>query len=186
VNALSPQSLWRSRIFQHAALVLLASFVLWVPGQVLAGDAATRVSFLLNFGRFTEWSAESLPPAAGLHYCVASGDGELWREAQALEKSQAQGHSIKVFQVTRPLEVNGCHTLYLPTDLAGPLEPYLAAAERAGALTVSDIAGFAEKGGMVELVLISGRYRFDINLGAVKRAHLYVNTNLLKLARSVL
>lgn len=150
-----------------------------------AGDAATRVSFLLNFGRFAEWTADVLPPAASLHYCMAPGDPEMARELSSLEKFQIQGHAIRVTTIARPADVAGCQVLYLPADMTASMEPFLAAAARTSALTVSDFAGFTDKGGMIELVSTNSRYRFDINLGAVKRAHLYLNTNLLKLARSV-
>jgi hypothetical protein len=52
-------------------------------------------------------------------------------------------------------------------------------------LTVSDIDGFCEAGGMIGLVPIQNRLGFEINLGAVRQAQLTVSSQLLKLARTI-
>ena len=174
--------------FSHQLRKLLRCVCLVLLSQTpwaSAGDAATRVNFLLIFSRFIEWDAVSLDPAASLRFCIAPGDLELSREAPVLEQTQIRGHPIRVVSLSRAPEVAGCNVLFLPAELVPPLAPFLAAAELSGALTVSDLPGFADKGGMVELLPVNGRYQFDINFSAVKRARLYMSTKLLKLARSV-
>lgn len=171
---------------RHHRFRLLCGIFLLLACQIAwTGDAVTRMNFLLNFSRFIDWDAATLGPTARLHLCIAPGDLELARETSALERAQIHGHAIQVVLPTRAVEVAGCHVLFLPAELPLPLEPFLSAAERAGALTVSDFPGFADRGGMIELQPANGHYRFDINLGAVKRARLYMSTNLLKLARTV-
>lgn len=165
----------------HYVCLVLLTQTPWAS----AGDATTRVNFLLSFGRFIEWDTGFSDPASSLRFCIAPGDPELSREAPALEQSHIRGHAIRVVPLLRPLEVAGCNVLFLPAELPSPLEPFLSAAEFTGALTVSDLSGFTDKGGMVELLPVNGRYQFDINFGAVKRARLYMSTKLLKLARSV-
>ena len=154
-------------------------------GEVLASDATTRLNFLLNFGRFAEWPTTTLASGSPVRYCFAPGDPELAREAAWLEGQQIQGRSIKVVWVSRPAELVGCHVLFIPADMTAPLTPFLKMAEGQSTLTVSDLPEFVDREGMIELVPVSGRYRFSVNLGAVKRAGLYLSTNLLKLARSV-
>jgi hypothetical protein len=150
-----------------------------------ASDTATRLSFLLNFGRFTEWSPLVLPAGVPVRYCFAPGDAELARDSASLEGQHIQGRAIKAITINRPSEVAGCQVLFLPTDLSTPLAPFLKAAEASGTLTVSDLPDFADKGGMIELVPMNGRYRFSVNLVAVKRAELFLSSNLLKLALTV-
>ena len=150
-----------------------------------AADTATRLNFLLNFGRFTEWSLSVLPPGAPVRYCFAPGDAELARDSASLEGQHIQGRAIKASTVSRPSDVAGCQVLFLPVDMNTAIEPFLKAAEVAGTLTVSDLPDFSYKGGMIELVLVNGRYRFSVNLVAVKRAELFLSSNLLKLALTV-
>jgi hypothetical protein len=52
-------------------------------------------------------------------------------------------------------------------------------------LTVSDIGGFAQAGGMIGLVEADQRIRFDINLATTHQANLKLSSQLLKLATIV-
>lgn len=165
--------------------LFLCLFLMGQAGYLMAGDAATKLNFLLNFARFAEWPSAVLAPGSAVRYCFAPGDPELSREASWLESQQIQGHVIKVTSITKPTEVAGCHVLFIPADMTAPLAPFLKVAEGSCTLTVSDLPEFVDKDGMVELVPVSGRYRFSVNLVVAKRAGLYLNTNLLKLARSV-
>lgn len=102
-----------------------------------------------------------------------------------LTNQQVQGRTVLAWLIAAPSETGSCHLLYLPADLPGSLDPYLRAAEHSAMPTVSDHPDFIERGGIIGLALSSGRYRFDINLQSAKRAHLRLDVQLLKLARSV-
>ena len=52
-------------------------------------------------------------------------------------------------------------------------------------LTVSDIDGFADAGGMIQLVREGGRVRFEVNLDSVRGADLTMSSKLLRLASVV-
>jgi hypothetical protein len=102
-----------------------------------------------------------------------------------LAMQSIQGRTIQVKQLTRPGDTSGCHVLYLPADTPGALPAWLGAAQQAGALTVGELPDFVEAGGMIGLVPVGGRYRFDINLGVARQADLRLGSQLLKLARTV-
>lgn len=165
--------------------LLLCLLLMKSGGESSAGDTATRLSFLLNFGRFTDWSPSALAPGAAVRFCFAPGDPDLTKDGVSLESQHIQNRTIKVAAIYRPADVAGCHVLFVPMDMMQPLPPFLKAAEAAGTLTVSDLPDFVEKGGMIELVQVNGRYRFSVNLVAVKRAELFLSSNLLKLAITV-
>lgn len=52
-------------------------------------------------------------------------------------------------------------------------------------LTVSEMAGFARDGGMVAMMNVDNRLRFDVNLRAVQDAGLVINTDALEHANAV-
>ena len=52
-------------------------------------------------------------------------------------------------------------------------------------LTVSDLPGFAQQGGVIGLVRQGGRLRFEINRGVAQAAGLRLSVDLLSLAMSV-
>ena len=52
-------------------------------------------------------------------------------------------------------------------------------------LTVSDAAGFAKAGGMIELFIEEDRMRFAVNVDALERAHVRLSSRVLALAKIV-
>jgi hypothetical protein len=52
-------------------------------------------------------------------------------------------------------------------------------------LTVSDASGFADRGGMIQFVLQSGKVRFEVNLAPASQAGLAFSSELLKVAVEV-
>lgn len=167
--------------FRRAALLL----ALLSASSAWASDAGIRLGFLLNFSRFTEWPEAVLGIDMPLRICLLRGDAEMSQEMPILTGQQVQGRPVASRLIAHPAEVAGCHVLYLPADAAEPLDPYLRVAEQASTLTVSDHPDFVEEGGVIALVVTGGRYRFDVNLQAAKRAKLRLGSQLLKLARVV-
>lgn len=153
---------------------------------VWASDTTVRLAFLLNFSRFAELPERGSIAAGGsMVFCLAPGDREMALEFSSLEKQAVQGRPVKTLQISRIGEVAHCQVLFLPVDFPGTVGSWLQAAEQVGALTVSDRTDFIDEGGMIGLFPAAGRYRFDVNLGAAKRADLRLNPGLLKLARTV-
>lgn len=167
-------------------LILVTVALLWT-GKAVAEDSATiRMGFLLNFARYVEWPESSLKPEAALHICLAPGDADMVSQVGEFSRQLIQGRSIHVKQISRPADANGCHVLYLPAETSGTtLSAWFRAAQQAGALTVGDLPGLVEAGGMIGLIPVNGRYHFDVNLGVARQANLRISSQLLKLARTV-
>ena len=52
-------------------------------------------------------------------------------------------------------------------------------------LTIAELPGFTDFGGIINLYRADDRLRFEVNLGAAKRAGLAISSRLLRLARIV-
>ncbi len=165
---------------------LFAMMTLAWSGFSFAQDSATvRLGFLLNFARYVEWPEGVLNADASLRFCLAQGDSEMSRTFGKLLTQTVRSRSIQIRQLTR-VETDDCHVIYLPADLL-PADGFRwqEAAVQSHTLTVSDAPDFIENGGMIGLVDVGGRYRFDVNLRNVRRAELKISSYLLKLGRTV-
>lgn len=167
--------------------LLLGTVAFLCNGRAVAENSASvRMGFLLNFTRYVEWPAATLKPEAVLLICLAPGDANMVSQASEFSKQSIQSRLIQIKQVNRPADANTCHVLYLPAETpVTTLPDWLKAARQAGALTVGDLPDMVEVGGMIGLVPVDGRYRFDINLGVARQADLRLSSQLLKLARTV-
>ncbi len=100
-----------------------------------------------------------------------------------LQQFIVAGHPLNVNTgtITRP----SCDLLFVDSSASrAAAEPLLAPGERP-MLTLGATDGFLSQGGMVELVNVNDALRFDVNLRALRGAHLGLSGQVLKLARQV-
>ena len=125
-------------------------------------------------------------------------DGRTLRRCMryALERGQAEAKlSDALAQIdkgnptvemrTTSGDLAGCHLLFIPRAEAAALPVWLARTANRPLLTVSDIAGFARGGGMVELPLEGSRIGIVVNRRAALARGFEFNAQLLRLARVV-
>ncbi len=84
-----------------------------------------------------------------------------------------------------PSDPNACHLLFISRSESGNLESWLSRTEGRRIVTVSDIAGFARAGGMIELPLEGERVGIVINRKTAQKKGFEFNAQLLRLARVI-
>lgn len=152
------------------------------PGLAQESEARLKAAFVYRFLQFVDWPGGSGDSGGKLQVCVAGRDdlAGAWAD---IEGKVVRGRRLEMREISAPGQLERCHAVYLGSGVSLPdwLEP----ARQARVLTLSDQAGFAARGGMIELLRRDNRLRFEINLAASRAAGLYVSSNLLKLATQV-
>lgn len=170
-----------------AVLLSLIAILLQAPGARAdsAAEYGVKAGFVYNFTKFIEWPTTAFAaPTDSFRLCVI-GDRPLDGKLQLLDQRRAQDRDIAIV-INPPLQEYGrCHVLYLAGGEAPRLKQVLRALDRAPVLTVSDMPGFAQQGGMIELYVADDRVQFAINLTAARRAGLKLSAQLLRLAKIV-
>jgi hypothetical protein len=170
-----------------SALVLVLSALLLTPNAASAQEVSLpslKAAFLANFAKFATWPDEALSPGRVFTFCIG-GDKAV---ADALERSIKEHpgqEPVSVIFVTPDGSLRGCDVLYLGGLNLKDARRTIEALKDAPILTVSDVDGFAEQGGVAQLRLENGRMRFAINPAAAQRAHLALSAKLLSLAEIV-
>ena len=144
-------------------------------------EAAVKAAFVYNFAKFVEWPA-NLSAADAMTLCVAGTRPELAVSLAGLAGKSVQGHTLAVKNNVNAADLESCHVLFLGND-ARPLAGL--ARGRAGLLTVSDIPGFAQSGGIIGLFSEGDKIRFEINPRSAEAAGLKLSSQLMKLAKVV-
>ncbi|UZE26084.1 YfiR family protein [Pseudomonas sp. B21-056] len=161
--------------------------VLYLLSQVARADAAVderamKAAYLYNFALFAQWP--SLPDA-DFQLCVL-GTTPLDDELALLQGKRAQDGLPIVMRWILPGEsLTGCQVLYIDEHNRRSLDTLLQQLAATPVLTITDAAGFADRGVMIEMRRQDQRIVFDINLLAARRAHLNFSSRLLKLASFV-
>ena len=174
-------TLWRS----------LAIALLILPVTASSGPKANAQSsppsqfdvqavYLFDFAKFVRWpaGAESGP----IVLCIAAES----RYAESLKKIVAgeriDNRALVVQLVQRSADEAGCHILFIGATALDRLDSLLSAAAGRPTLTVSDLPGFLDRGGMINLLVIDNRVRFAVDLRPVQRSGISLSSELLKVA----
>jgi hypothetical protein len=82
--------------------------------------------------------------------------------------------------------LRNCHVLFVSSSEKKHIEKIIKLVTDSNVLTVSDVDGFVEIGGIINFVTEERKIRFSINLDAAKRSELVVPTTILKIAKRVI
>ncbi len=159
---------------------LLLLLALGPSARAQTPEASLKAAYSLNFAKFTHWPG-AVQPDAGLKVCMV-GRSPVASVLSASEGESVGGRPISFDYKRLPGDVTDCHLLYLSELDLDRERRLLASLAGLPILTVSDLPGFAKAGGMIELVVVEKRLRFEINLGALRKAGLRLDPKLLRLA----
>ncbi len=153
-----------------------------------------KAGFIYRFILFAKWPAE--PPEGN----QVSGQekitiGIIGDDPFLDYFSEVVGttvHGNKVLAIKRfgafssRVDLTTCQILFISRSENKKLKKILASLFNQPVLTVSDIDNFCERGGMVSLITLRHRIRFEVNLPAVRQVGLQLSSNFLRAALRVI
>ena len=95
------------------------------------------------------------------------------------------GRPIVVKELKGNEKLGSFHILFISASERARLGEILRQLGDASVLTVSEVSGFANRGGMINLVATKNRVKIEINRNAAEQANLSISPQLLKLATIV-
>lgn len=158
------------------ALPLLLAATCSTDAEEFSLDYRVKASYLLNLLRFIEWPHDLRDPDGQINLCISGADS---LDAFYALHGERVGHRMisveRVADITVS-RINDCHILVVSGD-----KPVLSVPIVRGLLTVGESEGFTARGGMINLLLVGGRVRFELNEETVKACGFNVDPRVLKL-----
>jgi hypothetical protein len=170
--------------------VISLALVFVVNSNALAQNAKpkeyeVKATYLYNFARFVEWPASAALKDDLFSICVLGQDPFGPALDAVLAGETIDGKAVVAKRIAKSQEAASCRVLYISPSEDRRLKDILAAVDRMGVLTVSDIPEFSRHGGMIEFVLDGSKIRFEVNLANAEDAGLSLSSELLKVATAV-
>jgi hypothetical protein len=187
--------------------ILIALILVLFETQTLADSEASReyqikAAFLYNFIKFVDWpdetSASDKPIIIGIIGKNPFGDAfeplkdksakekqvivKCFKGLDELEKSSQTDKSGKHPQIE---DIRECNLLFICRSEQDKLKEILDLLKDQSVLTVADMPGFLESGGMINFIMEENKIGFEINTAAAEQAKLKIRSQLLRLARRV-
>jgi hypothetical protein len=145
-----------------------------------------KAGFLVNFAKFTTWPADVFEgDTAPILIAVVGADPFGKALDHAVRGQKAGERPIQVKRVGSRDDLSAYQIVFIASSEQKQLEQILRGLEGSATLPVSDIEGFSEAGGAIELVMEGSRVRFEVNVGNSDRRRVKVSTRLLALATKV-
>lgn len=166
------------------ALILASGACLLVNAQGVE-EHEVKAAFVLKLINFVQW-----PDAAGQHNTsLVIGIVGTDATSDALERlasgKSVDGRGIVVRRLNTESNLTACQVIFIGASEGNHAASLLERIRGASVLTVGEMDGFGQHGGVVNLMLDEGRIRLEVNPNAAQRAHLQISSRLLSLATIV-
>lgn len=173
---------------RHWAIAFATAAALWLAVPVMAQrlrEYQVKAAYLYGFGRFVAWPAA--PPGGGAFVLCVLGDDPFGRMLdQAAEGGVVKSRPVSVRRIGRAEDGARCDTLFVSASEQPRLSRILTVLAHRPVLTVGDSPEFARRGGMIGFTVDGGRVRFVVNLAAARDAGLMLQSELIRVAATVL
>jgi len=199
-------SIMRTKVY---ILVVLALFVELVAPQARAGSAPVqeyqiKAAFLYNFIKFVDWPKEKMADSNEPITIGVIGTDPFGHAFEPIKDKKVKGRKVIVkrfkgfkeqgpsdkkdkSELKRTIEsLRKCHLLFICSSEKENLKEAINSVKDHSVLTVADIKGFLESGGIINFLVEGKKVVFEINNTAAKQAKLKIRSKLLRLAKRVI
>ena len=170
-----------------ALTALLALFIVPVHGQSkTVTEQELKVALIYNFAKFVTWPPDAFDNGNAPIVIAVLGERPF---ADRLDHMTAdklvKGRLLDIRRLSDPSERPAYHILFVDSSKAMKANGLLASLAHRAVLTIGETPGFADSGGMIELVTKGDVVRFRVNVVAAERAGLKISAKLLRVAETV-
>jgi hypothetical protein len=162
------------------------------PSEIAAQEYQVKAAYLFRFLSFINTSGTPNGSTASNVCAIAIigqdpfGSSFLPVEGRAVPGRDVVVRIDRFSKAPQPKDLDLCLIAYICSSEKGRVAEHLKACAARPVLTVSDMDGFLEAGGMLQLVESGNRLRWEINRAALDAAGLVLNSQLLRNAVRVI
>jgi hypothetical protein len=162
-----------------AALLLSASAA---RAQTQPSEYQIKAAFIFNFAKFVEWPTNALPEASSPIVIGVLGENPFGDNLEkTMRNKTVEDHPLLIKHFQSASDASKCHVLFISDSEKEKLPGILKALDGSSVLTVGEMDGFSEKGGMIGFVIEGTKIRFRINNDTATKAGLKISSKLLSL-----
>ncbi len=145
-----------------------------------------KALFLFNFANFVEWPEDAFKDTESpLRMCLY-GNVPFGGFLDAVDGSRIRDRRLKVIRTSNSEEIEpGCHILFIGEASLNVIEQLFQNMNHLFVLSIGDVKGFTDKGGVVNILRTQDQHKFEINLTKAIENGLLIDSDLLNLARII-
>lgn len=158
----------------------------WAQDNKTEAEKQVRAQFVYNFANFVEWPADAFGDAdAPIKVCLL-GEVFFAPYLYSYHGSLIGERPLSVTKADTLDEIRaGCHILYVGHDERVRLPTFWKEISYIYVLSIGEREGFADKGGIINILRTRDRVQFDVNIENALLNGLFLDSDLLALARTI-
>lgn len=179
-------------------LARLTGIVLWLiaacapvatyaqSASAIEAEQQVRAQFVYNFANFVEWPDDAFANnEAPIKICLF-GEVNFAPYLYTFAGTRIGMRTLVVQKADQIEEIRaGCHILYVGQDERVRLPTFWQEIQYIYVLSIGDRQGFADKGGIINILRTRDRVQFDVNIENALINGLFLDSDLLALARVI-
>ncbi|MBI5007895.1 MAG: YfiR family protein [Nitrosomonadales bacterium] len=167
------------------SLVLVLATMAALPCRAELSELQVKSAYVFNFIKFVKWPASAVKPEGRIRLCVI-GSKDLRASLATLDERRVGEYVLHVAPYPDSTEeLNDCNVLYIGEHEQRRHLQIIKSLGNAPTLTISDIQGFAERGGGIGLLHRDEKLLFEVNLASTRKAGLQLSGQMLNLSANV-
>ena len=145
-----------------------------------------KALFLYNFANFVEWPADAFEDKeTPLRMCLY-GSVPFGGFLDAVNGVKIRDRHLMIIRTSKIEETkSGCHILFVGTEHLGTIDKLFNYLNHLFVLSIGNVKGFTDKGGIVNILRTKDQHKFEINLSKAIENGLLIDSDLLSLARII-
>jgi hypothetical protein len=178
-------SLLRFALALATAALLLAAPWLAHAQRAEATEASVKAAFLYKFAAYVEWPPDTLPAGAPFTIGVIGSDAVAGELATLVPGRNIAGHPVVLRQLGEGDSPKGVQMLFVGGANPGRYAALIAAAQKGGALVVTESAHGLDAGAAINFVAANEHVGFEVSLESAQKSGLRISSRMLAVARRV-
>jgi YfiR/HmsC-like len=177
-------------------IIALSVSLSWAPGALAqdrdssnSSEYLIKAGFIFNFAKFVDWPPTTFAqPDSPIVIGILGTDpfGAIIDQIVQDKKIGGRGFVVKRLKWgADPKDLRECKILFAGASERAHIDELVQIVRGLPILTVGETPGFAERGGVIRLVLEDNKVRFEVNVEAARQAGLTISSRLLTLARII-
>ena len=158
----------------------------YAHAKTLSGlEYHVKAGFIYNFAKFVEWPTTSFESNNNVIVLCFVSDNPLSEVLFDLNDKIVSGKKIEVRKYKDDHDIEGCNIFFFGTADKTFIQQELIKLKNRNILTVGEIEGFAQMGGIINFFMEKNRLRFEVNVDAARKAGLKLSSQILMSAEII-
>jgi hypothetical protein len=155
-------------------------------GATESSEHLIKAGYVYNFAKLVEWPGAAARNGQPIVIGVLGNDAFAAVLERVVAGKQIENRSFEVRRLkNRDFRACGCQILFVAAAETARMDDIVQFQNTASVLTIAEAPDFANRGGVIALVLEDSKVRFIVNVDAAAQASLTISSRLLALAKIV-